>query len=640
MTQRPSLNPGAALLCASALLYGLGQSIATGASTVQDWPQWRCPTQNGVGTGEPPTEWSETKNVKWKTKIPGEGTSTPIISGDKVFILSAINTGKRGDGRGNPSTSTGQPGPRGGPPGEFRGPGGGGPPPGGGGGRGGPGGGPGNMLCRQMFESGDKNNDQKLTQNEFIALADAWFDKLDPGKSSKVDQDKFVEGLATILPPPPEGVPGGPGGRGGGPARFVGPALFAMADSNKDGSLTRDEFKSAFAKWFGDWVSEKTGALTEEKFRDSLNATLHRRQFGGGPGGRGGRGGPGGGGFGGGMGGQTPTEIHQFAILCLDRQTGNILWQKIAHEEIPHEGHHPTEGNFAPSSPVTDGKYLFADFGSRGLYCYDFEGNLKWKKELGRMQIKNSFGEGSSPALFGHTLVLNRDQEGGSYIIALDTETGQELWRTSRDEETTWATPLIVQYQGKAQVVTSGTKKIRSYDLATGKMIWECAGLTPNVIPSPVADNGMVYAISGFRGSSLLAIKLGRTGDLTGTDAIAWQYNKSTPYVPSPMLYGNKLYFLANNNGVLSCFDVTTGKPFYTEERLQDIRGVYASPVGAAGKVYLVGREGTTVVIKNSDKFEVLATNQLDDKSDASPAIAGRELFLRGKEYVYCLAEK
>jgi outer membrane protein assembly factor BamB len=348
--------------------------------------------------------------------------------------------------------------------------------------------------------------------------------------------------------------------------------------------------------------------------------------------------GPPGPGRGGGMRAAAPTEPYQFTLLCLERQTGRTLWQKVAREELPHEGHHPDHG-FASHSPVTDGQQVFAWFGSRGLHAYDLQGNLKWSKDLGRMKTKNSFGEGSSPALSGQTLVVNWDHEGEDFIVALDAATGQERWRQPRDEETSWATPLIVQHEGKAQVVTSATRKIRSYDLATGNLLWECAGMTANVIPSPVTASGIVYAISGFRGSALLALRLGRTGDLTGSDAIVWGLNKSTPYVPSPLLVDERLYFLSGNNATLTCCETATGRVLIDAEKLADLQGVYASPVAAAGRVYLVGRNGASVVLKRSDQLEVLATNRLDDKFDASPAIAGKELFLRGRENLYCLAE-
>lgn len=335
---------------------------------------------------------------------------------------------------------------------------------------------------------------------------------------------------------------------------------------------------------------------------------------------------------------QKPTEPYQFAVLALDRQTGKTLWQKVAREDLPHEGHHADHG-FASYSPITDGKYLFAYFGSRGLHCYDLQGNLKWHKDLGKMQTKNSFGEGSSPALHGSTLVVNWDHEGEDFIVALNTETGKELWRQSREEDTSWSTPLIVQHEGKPQVITAATKRIRSYDLANGKLLWEHGGLTANVIPTPVAGNGTVYITSGFRGAALFAIKLGGSGDLTGTDFITWSHSKATPYVPSPLLSGGKLYFFSGNKDILSCFDAKTGKPLFEETRIEGLQGVYASPVAASGRVYLVGRNGGSAVIKQSDTLEVLATNRLDEKFDASPAIAGNQLFLRGHEHLYCLAE-
>jgi outer membrane protein assembly factor BamB len=334
-----------------------------------------------------------------------------------------------------------------------------------------------------------------------------------------------------------------------------------------------------------------------------------------------------------------PTGPYRFMLLCLDRRTGKTIWQKVAREEAPHEGHHADHG-YSSQSAVTDGKHVYAYFGSRGLYAYDLKGNLKWSKNLGRMQTRNGFGEGSTPALHGNALVVTWDHEGDDFIVALNATTGKELWRQKRDEPTSWATPLIVQHGKQTQVVTAASNRVRSYDLASGKVIWECSGLTGNVIPTPVAANGVVYVTSGFRGSALMAIRLGRAGDLTGTDAILWSHNRATPYVPSPLLYGDRLYFFGSNNGILSCFDVKTGRPLLNGERIQALQGVYASPVGAAGRVYLVGRNGATVVIKRSDKLDVLATNHLAEGVDASPALSGKDLFVRGREHLYCISEK
>ena len=447
---------------------------------MKDWPQWRGPTATGAAApdAKPPTEWSETKNVKWKVKLPGSGLSTPIVVGDRVFIQAAVEVA--------------------------------------------------NAPAGPAAAAAEANPPVRLVQDQ----------------------------------PPRRRPPGGPGGPGRGP---------------------------------------------------------------GGPGGFGQQ--------------QAPTKPLAFTLLCFDRNTGKTLWEKVAKQEIPAEGHHP-DGSYASQSPVTDGKLVFVNFGSHGLYGYDLDGNLKWSKDLGKMQVKMSFGEGSSPALHGDTLVVNWDHEGPSFIAAFDKNTGHELWRTPRQEGTTWTTPLIVEHDGKAQVVVCATGTIRSYDLQSGKEIWHCGKLTDNVIPTPVADADTVYATSGFKGAALLAIKLGKSGDLTGSDSIAWTANKGTPYVPSPLLYNGRLYLFGGNNGQLSCYDVKTGKALLSQQRIDDIQGVYASPVAANGHVYMLSRTGATVVMQDGEQPKELRTNQLDDQFHASPAIAGNEIFLRGFKSLYCIADK
>ncbi|MFM7213676.1 MAG: PQQ-binding-like beta-propeller repeat protein [Verrucomicrobiota bacterium] len=435
-----------------ALMTGFGATAAT--SEVQNWPAWRGPLGNGVAPGaNPPMEWSESRNVVWKVAVPGRGSSTPIVWGDQVFLLTAIPEG--------------------------------------------------------------------------------------------------------VEPPTPGEGPEG-SGRGG-------------------------------------------------------------------PGGRGGR-------------GETPSQPQRFTVIALGRDDGKVRWQQTARVQVPHEGHHKDHG-FASASPVTDGRVLIASFGSFGVFAYDLKGKLIWEKDLGDMRTRNSFGEGSSPALHGTTVVVLWDHEGEDFIVALDTRDGRELWRQRRDEPTGWSTPLIVEHGGKTQVVVNGTNKVRAYDLATGSLLWECSGQTANAIPTPVADQGSVIVMSGFRGSALQVIRLGGSGDLRGTDAIVWSHNKGTPYVPSPLLYGGRLYFLSGNTAMLSIFDARTGKPEVEMERLNGLTGVYASPVGAAGRVYLAGREGGVVVLKEGPKVEVLATNRLDDGFDASPAVAGNRLYLRGRVSLYCLGE-
>lgn len=428
----------------------------------QNWPQWRGPLTTGVApNANPPVEWSETQNVRWKTVIPGFGTSTPVVWGDQVFILTAIPTGKQGQVR-----------------------------------------------------------------------------------SESADGASSARG-------PGAGRPGAPGRRGAEP---------------------------------------------------------------------------------------PPSEVYQFVVMSINRNDGSVNWQATAREEVPHEGHHRDHG-YASFSPVTDGEHLYVYFGSRGLHAYDMAGNRKWEKDLGQLRTRMGFGEGGSLALHGNILVVNWDHEGDDFIVGIDKRTGEELWRTERDEPSTWATPLVVMHKGNPQVVVNGTSRIRSYDLTTGRQLWECGGMTVNVIPTPVAGHGMVYVTSGFQGSALLAIELGHEGDLTGSDAVMWRHERNTPYVPSPLLYGERLYLFSGNTGMLSSFDAKTGTVKIDAERIPGLPGVYASPVGAADRVYLVGREGQTIVIRHADTVDVIASNKLEDRFDASAAVTGNALFLRGHQYLYCLAE-
>ena len=326
---------------------------------------------------------------------------------------------------------------------------------------------------------------------------------------------------------------------------------------------------------------------------------------------------------------------HRFTLLAIGRKDGKTLWQKALREEVPHEGHHATN-TFASASALTDGEHVYAFFGSRGLYALDLKGNVKWEKDLGDMNIKMGFGEAASPALHGDRLVVNWDHEGESFIVALDKRTGKEIWRVPREEKTSWSTPLVVEHAGRAQVITSATSRVRSYDLATGELVWQATGMTANAIPTPVHADGIVYLTSGFRGNALLAVKLADAkGDITNTPAVIWRYDRDTPYVPSPLLYGDALYFLKSNSGVLSAFEAKTGKKLYGEQRLEGVPNVYASPVGAGGRIYIAGRDGAVAVVQQGPEFKLLATNRLDDGFDASPVAVGDELYLRGRKHLY-----
>jgi outer membrane protein assembly factor BamB len=340
-------------------------------------------------------------------------------------------------------------------------------------------------------------------------------------------------------------------------------------------------------------------------------------------------------------GGVRPPIPHKFVVSALDRKTGKPIWEKTARESTPHEGSHQQYGTYASSSAMTDGERVYAFFDSFGLYAYDMNGRLLWENDLGDKKMRNEFGEGQTPVLHGNRIVVQWDHQGPSFIAALDKMTGKEVWRSERDEIDSWGTPLVIEQGGRAQVITTAMKKVRSYDLETGKVLWEGPGLTMNPIPSPVYEDGMVFATSGFRGNKLLAIRLAEAkGDITGTSAIAWSLEQDTPYVPSPLLYDGVIYLLKSNSGILSAFDAKTGKPHYQLQRLDGVPNVFASPVGAKGRVYFPGQGGTTLVIKHGPQFEVLAKNVLDDGFDASPALVDNEIYLRGYKHLYAIASR
>jgi outer membrane protein assembly factor BamB len=340
-----------------------------------------------------------------------------------------------------------------------------------------------------------------------------------------------------------------------------------------------------------------------------------------------------------GFGNRAPQPEQKLILMALDRKTGKLLWQQVAKVATPHEGYHPTYGSFASNSPVTDGKHVVAFFGSRGVYCYDMDGKKIWEKDFGiQLRMFNTFGEGAWPFLEGLKLLLLFDNEVDSFLVALDVATGKELWRTPRpDGNTNWSGPVVITVDGKKQVVVSATKKVHAYDLETGRPIWEVAGLGQNTIPAPVAGDGMVFVMSGYRNPNLLAVKLGREGDLTGTDAIVWQNQKGNSYTASPVLHDGKLY-VVTDSGMLSCFDAKTGKAFYQQQRLPKPYNFKASPVGVNGKLYLATEEGDVVIVKMGETYEVLATNTLEGQMFiGTPAVVDGEIYLRGQNTLFCI---
>lgn len=489
-----------------------------------NWPAWRGPLATGEAPkADPPTEWSETKNIRWKADIPGRGHATPIIWGDRIYIQTAVETQTDAPDAKDDKASDDAP-----PPDRPR--------------RGG------DRPPRRPRDS-DAPSEAPLPNIQTLQDADA----------QPPDQ------------PPPPGEPPPPS-----------------------------------------------------------EGQRRRRPPGGPGGGRGGFGGP----------RSAPKHLFDFQVLALDRKTGKIVWTTSVKEDRPHEAGH-NDASQASNSPVTDGENLYPYFGSRGLHCLSLDGTIKWSVDLGKMKTRNGFGEGSSPVLHGDTIVIDWDHEGDDFIAAFDKRTGKQKWKVVRDEHTTWSTPIVIEADGKPQVVVSATNFIRAYDLKTGKEAWRCKGMTDNVIPSPMAAGGLLYAISGFRGAALLAIRYaGASGDISDSSAIAWKYAKDTPYVPSGLLYNDRLYFLENTRPMLTCLDAQSGKPVFTKQRLSGLDTIYASLIGAGGHVYIAGRNGTTLVLKDGPTLDVVATNKLDDEFDASLAAVDGDLYLRGSSHLYCIAGK
>ena len=335
---------------------------------------------------------------------------------------------------------------------------------------------------------------------------------------------------------------------------------------------------------------------------------------------------------------ERPKNYYQFVVLCYDRGTGKLRWQQQAAEAVPHEGHHASH-SYAAGSPTTDGRRLYVSFGSQGIYCYTLDGQPIWNRQFGALHSRLGWGEAVTPVIYNDSLLINWDQEEDSKLICLDAATGKTRWEQPRDEKTSWNSPLIVEQPDRVQVVLNGTKRIRGYDLRYGKPLWQCPGMTTNAIPSCVTDGSFIYGMSGYGAGAAVAVPVNASGELS-KEALHWKLEKGTPYVPSPLLAGKRLFFTQANQPLLSIVDADSGKFLVERERLAGVTSFYASPAAAAGRVYLVDRDGTTLVLKLSDTIEVLATNRLNDPIDASPVLVGKQLFLRGEHFLYCIEEK
>ena len=336
----------------------------------------------------------------------------------------------------------------------------------------------------------------------------------------------------------------------------------------------------------------------------------------------------------------TPDEfVYRFIVSSIDRNSGKVIWSKTAIEQVPHEGKHDTN-SYAAGSPTTDGERLYVSFGSRGFYCYSLSGELIWQVDLGNMRTRFGWGEAVTPVLSGEMLIVNWDQEQGSFITALDKRTGNQIWKVERPGEvTSWNTPLATEYKGKPMLVVNGTNRVRAYDAQTGKEIWTCGGQSTNAIPSPVRFENNAVCMSGYRASFATSIPLDSVGDLTDKGGANWNLNKGTPYVPSPIIVGTRLFFTQGNSDILTCVNAKTGVVLFDRRRITGVGSLYSSPMCANGHIYFVGRDGTTVVLRDNENLDVVSVNSLGDAIDASPVAVGNQLFLRSWTKLYCIQE-
>jgi outer membrane protein assembly factor BamB len=327
---------------------------------------------------------------------------------------------------------------------------------------------------------------------------------------------------------------------------------------------------------------------------------------------------------------------HALKVLAIDARTGRIVWEQTSYDGPMYDDRH-RKNTYASSTMAADGKFVYAFFESAGLYCYDLDGRLQWKVSLGGF-AKAGMGPGTSPVLFDDLIILQCDTEmgDGSFLVALNRRTGKEVWRAQRHTRRSWATPLLVPVGDHVEMVAAGAEETIAYNPRTGAELWRANGTESHPIPSPVAGHGLVFMTAGSQAKRALAIKLGRSGDLTNTDAIAWRYDKGTAYVPSPILLGPYLY-LMSDKGLLTCLDAITGKVIYEGGRVPVPATFTASPVAFGDRLLLTSEDGDTFVIKAGPTHEVLATNSVGEPVYASPALGDHAIYIRGEQHLFAI---
>ncbi len=337
---------------------------------------------------------------------------------------------------------------------------------------------------------------------------------------------------------------------------------------------------------------------------------------------------------------------HIWRIYCVDKNNGDIIWQHTPYEGMPRTSRH-IKASQANSTPATNGKYVVALFGSEGLCCYDLDGNLVWKKDLGVLDAGWFFdddivwGHASSPVIYKDRVIVQCDRSSDSYIAAYELDSGKQIWRTARNEIPSWGTPTVVD-GARREVVTNGSRFVRAYDPLTGDELWRHKMDSEITVATPVASQDLVYVTAGYPPNRpVIAIRTGGTGDITIADTaesapyVAWRKKRGGTYMPTPIVYDGYLY-TCSNNGILTCYEARTGKQMY-RERVAG-RGGYAfsaSPIAANGKLYVTSEEGDVFVVRTGPRFELIAQNHVGEVCMATPAISDGMLFIRGQHHLF-----
>lgn len=336
-------------------------------------------------------------------------------------------------------------------------------------------------------------------------------------------------------------------------------------------------------------------------------------------------------------------DVYRWQLACVDLQSGKEMWKQVAFEGNPRTKKHRST-NYSGGTPVTDGKRVYVYFGMRGLYCYGLEGELLWEKDLGAYKTRNGWGTGSSPVIYKDVLFVQVDNELNSFLVALDSKTGDEIWKMARDEKTSYSSPVIWKNSVRTELVTGG-KKARGYDPESGKVFWELHMAGHYNIPSAVVEKDLLFIGNAGRRdtpSTFFAIKAGAEGDITPAEGeetssgVEWSNLNAPTGNPSPLLYNGLLYLMSSRGGELSCLDAATGAIIY-QEKVDKTGSCWASPWAHEDKIYILDEKGVTSVIKAGTEFELLSQNNLDDKFWSSVAVAKDAYLFKGVKYLYCV---